>query len=121
MLGGALAECLRHIGVLSPGYAGPVGQGRQPEDIRIAQAVTIELPTGYSRSLVAGSLWREVGSLVQGKVFRPVDSVFSIEGRHVHEAYLVVRQGRLEGFYLPAEKSFSALRSPVPLNLGNPS
>jgi len=35
--------------------------------------------------------------------------VFAIEGRNVHEAYLVVRSDTLHGFYLPGEGNFSAL------------
>jgi hypothetical protein len=35
--------------------------------------------------------------------------VFTVEGSHIHEAYLVVDSGTLVGFYLPAEQSYSKL------------
>jgi hypothetical protein len=47
-----------------------------------------------------------------------VGTVFTIEGRNVHEAYLIVAQSQmLVGFFLPAESSLSLLPSPVQLLL----
>ncbi|WP_234480884.1 hypothetical protein [Paraburkholderia nemoris] len=45
--------------------------------------------------------------------------MFTIEGRQVHEAYLVVAKGSLVGFYLPGEAHFSPLDKPVPVMLGD--
>ncbi|SCK49853.1 hypothetical protein VAR608DRAFT_4980 [Variovorax sp. HW608] len=87
-------------------------------DARLPSDVSIRLATGYSRSLPAGSQWRPIGQLLQGQVYRPLDSVFTIEGRQVHEAYLVVRADVLTGFYLPAEGRFSPLDPPVQLPKG---
>ena len=87
-------------------------------DARLPSDVGIRLSTGYSRSLPAGSQWRPVGQLLQGQVYRPLDSVFTIEGKQVHEAYLVVRGDMLTGFYLPAESRFSPLDPPVQLPKG---
>jgi hypothetical protein len=87
-------------------------------DIAIASDVAIQLATGYRRSLPAGSRWRKVGSVPQGDVYRPVDTVFTIEGRHVHEAYLVLTPQRaLTAFYLPGESNLSTLAAPIPLPL----
>jgi hypothetical protein len=41
--------------------------------------------------------------------------VFTLEGANIHEAWLVIRGAALVGFYLPAERAFSPLTSPVPL------
>jgi hypothetical protein len=60
-----------------------------------------------------------VGSIAQGQVFRSVDSVLTIEGRQVHEAYLVISGGALLGFYLPGESNYAALEAPVPLFIGD--
>lgn len=78
-------------------------------DLLVTSDVPVELATGYTRTIPANSRWRAVGTLPQGTVYRPVDTVFAIEGRNVHEAYLVVRSGALHGFYLPGEGNFSAL------------
>jgi hypothetical protein len=90
----------------------------QPREIVVAAPVSIELSTGYKRQLAAGSRWREVGSLREGIVYMPVGTVFTIEGRDVHEAYLVVQDGRLHGFYLPAESRYSPLQPSIPIDTG---
>ena len=86
---------------------------------KLRQNVTIELPTRYTRTLFEGSRWRAAGAIPQGLVYRPVDTVLTIEGSQVHEAYLVLSGGNLVGFYLPAESSYSALSKPVPLTFGD--
>ena len=86
--------------------------------VSVQSSVHIQLPTGYKRDLAAGSRWRPVGRVPQGDVYRPVGTVFTIEGEQVHEAYLVVADHKLVGFYLPAEARYSALAEPLSLSLG---
>ncbi len=81
----------------------------------LADAMTVTFDTGYARTLKAGSRWLAVGTLAQGTVYKPVGDVFTLEGSHVHEAWLVCNDGRLVGFYLPAERGFSPLKTPVAL------
>jgi hypothetical protein len=50
-----------------------------------------------------------VGTVPQGKVYRPIDAVLTVEGTHMHEAWVVADGEKLVGFYLPVEKSFVAL------------
>jgi hypothetical protein len=83
------------------------------------QDVSIRLASGYSRNIAAHSRWILVGEIPQGRVFKPVGIVFTIEGRQVHEAYLVVQGDLLVGFYLPGEGHFSPLDQPVSLSLEN--
>ena len=97
---------------LAPVAATPAGV------VRVENAVHVELPTGYKRDLTAGSRWRLVGRVPQGDVYRPVETVFTIEGEQVHEAYLVVADHKLVGFYLPAEARYSALAAPLSISLG---
>lgn len=87
--------------------------------IRLEREALIVLSTGYKRRLKPDSKWRLVGSVPQGQVFRPMDSVLTIEGRQVHEAYLVISGGKLVGFYLPGESNYAALEAPVPLSIGD--
>ena len=89
-----------------------------PQDLRLAAPTTLTLPTGYQRTLGTAVTWRSVGRLPQGRVYRPVDSVFTIEGQQVHEAWLVVDETRLVGFYLPGESRYSPLDTPVRLPMG---
>lgn len=90
-----------------------------PRQIRIEQAATVTLDTAYERKIPADSIWRYTGTIAQGDVFRPVKTIFTIEGRQVHEAYLVLSGTRLVGFYLPGESNYSALSTPVILAIGN--
>lgn len=95
---------------------GPLPVGSPPTRLEI-EPVEIRLSTGYARTLPADR-WEWIGNLPQGRVYRPVDSVFSLEGRHVHEAYLVLDGATLRGFYLPVEAAFSPLEPTISLKTG---
>ena len=82
-----------------------------------AQSTAIRLDSGYERTVAKGTQFVEVGTLPKGRVLKPVDSVFTIEGAHIHEAYLVLDGQRIVGFYLPVERAFSPLSYPVSLPL----
>lgn len=85
--------------------------------IDITQETIVTLPQGYRSRLSAGTRWQKVGTVPQGEVYRIVSGVFTIAGRNVHEAYLVLTPARaLVGFYLPGESNLSPLASPVPLS-----
>ena len=45
----------------------------------------------------------------QGEVYKSRDQVLTVEGYHVHEAYLVVASDELMGFYLPVEHNFAPI------------
>ena len=91
-----------------------------PESPRPVMTVTaplsVQLDTAYRRSVAGGSRWVRVGRLAQGEVYKPHRDVFTIEGAHIHEAYLVVDHDRLVGFYLPAERAFSPLSQQLPIH-----
>jgi hypothetical protein len=86
------------------------------QSFTLAQRVGLASAAGYYSEMRAGSRWVNVGSIAEGEVFRPENSVFQVEGRHVHEAYVVIHDGKVVGFYLPVEKSFSPLTEAVPLS-----
>ena len=77
------------------------------DTIEIVQNASIPVGPGYERVIARGSVWRRIGRSAEGEVFKPVDRVFTIEGAHVHEAYLVLDGDRVVGFYLPVERAFS--------------
>ncbi|WP_254700423.1 hypothetical protein [Trinickia violacea] len=85
----------------------------------VKQDAIVHLASGYERRIAAQSRWRSAGTLPQGQVLRPVGTVFTIEGRQVHEAWLVVAGEELVGFYLPGESHFSPLDKPVVISLGD--
>jgi hypothetical protein len=84
----------------------------------VQQDVVIHLSSGYERTVTAQSKWRLIGRLPQGEVLRPVGTIFTIEGKQEHEAYLVVTADKLTGFYLPGESHYSPLENPVSINFG---
>lgn len=78
--------------------------------IEILEEASVLVGPGYRRVIGRGSVWMRIGRSVQGDVYKPVDRVFTVEGKHIHEAYLVLVGDRVVGFYLPVERAFS----PVP-------
>ena len=104
----------------SPARLQPFALPGQPVPRVLAQETRITLDTGYTRTLKAGGRWRAAGTVDQGDVYRPVGDVFTLEGAHIHEAWLVVRDGVLIGFYLPAEHGYSPLGATAPLHFTNP-
>ncbi len=77
-----------------------------PQRITITASVTVVPPSMYKREIRAGSQWRLVGRVAQGAVYRPIETVFTVESAHVHEAYLVIDGRTLVGAYLPVERAF---------------
>ena len=75
------------------------------------------LDSGYERVIEAGTEFMELGRIREGRVLKPLGTVITIEGAHMHEAYPVESDGRLVGFYLPVERAFSPLSRPVDLAL----
>ena len=104
----------------TPARLQPLVTADQPAPRMLAKEVVLTLDTGYTRTLKAGSRWRVAGDVDQGDVYRPVGNVFTLEGANIHEAWLVVRNGTLVGFYLPAEHGYSPLGATAPLQLTNP-
>ncbi|MDR6450468.1 hypothetical protein J2794_006609 [Paraburkholderia terricola] len=85
--------------------------------VRVVSSVTVRLASGYSREVHGDSLWQPVGQIPQGVVLKPVGAVFTIEGRQVHEAYLVTKANTLVGFFLPGESHFSPLDPPQSITI----
>ncbi len=48
-------------------------------------------------------------------MFRSRDQILMLECSNVYEAYRVVREGRLMGFFLPVQQGFVGLAEPVVL------
>lgn len=87
------------------------------EVVRVVSDVEIEPDSGYSRALPRGYKLTAAGAINEGEVYRPTEGVFTVEGANMHEAWIVIRQNRLVGFYLPVEKSFVTLSKTQPIQL----
>ena len=105
----ALAACapevVRHPAQLA---AGPSGHRFVSE-----RAVTAPVNWSYHTEVPAGVEFVELGTIGEGRVLKPLNRVITVESANVHEAYPVVDQGRLVGFYLPYEHAFSPIH-PAP-------
>jgi len=109
-----LAGCAAEVKV-QPAQLAPLAQ--PVAEVVLASDLPVRLSTGYTRTVPQRSRWRGVGTLAQGTVYQPVNTVFAIEGRNVHEAWLVVRGGTLQGFWLPGESHYSPLDPPLSIPL----
>lgn len=87
------------------------------ERITIRHDIEATPPTGYRRTLKAGSTWAKVGTTPQGTVYKIENDVFSLVGAHQHEAHAVIANGSLVGFYLPVEQAFVDISPDIPLHL----
>lgn len=89
-----------------------------PATVRFAASAPPRLKNGHLRKgLEDGTTWERAGAIPQGTVYRPVGHVFQVYSGNVHEAYIVVSEGRLVGVFLPVERAFVPMREPVPVTL----
>ena len=86
-------------------------------DFQLTGPVTAHLGTGFPTHLLGGSHWTKVGTVPEGSVYRTPDQIVKVEGSNIQEAWIVVSNGTLVGFYQPVEKTFAPLASPVALPL----
>jgi hypothetical protein len=75
----------------------------------LEKEVNFVLDKGFTRKLKQGTKWNYVGTISYGDVFRTKDQILTVEASNIHEAYIVVSAGKLVGFYLPVERSYSPL------------
>jgi hypothetical protein len=109
-----LAGCASEV-VRYPAELTAVGQ--QQKRYTTSQSVPLRFDSGYDRTIMAGTGFVEAGTIKQGTVLKPTNTVLTVEGMHMHEAYLVVQGGRIVGFYLPADRAFAPVTQPVPITL----
>lgn len=73
----------------------------------LEQDVPIRLGFGYNRVLRKGTRWTYVGTIANGDVYKTTDQVLTVEASNIHEAYIVLEDRKLVGFYLPVEKTYT--------------
>jgi len=86
------------------------------ESFTLNEAVEISrTPCGYKRTLNQYSSWDYVGTIPEGDVYKPRNQVLTVECSNVYEAYVVVSEGFLVGFYLPVESGFVPIKKKIEL------
>lgn len=83
----------------------------------LEKELDVSCGTGYSTKLKQGTRWNYVGTLTYGDVYKTKDQILTVEGSNIYEAYIVVSNDKLVGFYLPVEKSYSPISKPKELNI----
>lgn len=89
----------------------------QKPGFRLEEEVNVSLGTGYSRKLNRGTTWQYVNTITQGDIFETKDQILTVEGSNIFEAFIVVSDKKLVGFFLPVEETYSPLSTPKPLSM----
>ena len=84
---------------------------------KLEKDIDFSCGTGYNRKLKQGTRWNYVGTVTYGDVYKTNDQILTVEGSNIYEAYIVVSNDKLVGFYLPAEQSYSPLSKPKELHI----
>jgi hypothetical protein len=88
------------------------------ESFIVTEEVKLDsLPCGFNRIIKKDTRWKQTGKIPDGVVFKPVETCFTIECSNVFEAYLVIRENMIIGFYLPVEKGFVQNKKPTKITI----
>ncbi len=103
----ALGSCATDIGshVRDPVRLGPL---RGVKELRWTERRRVALAGGLAVTPIpAGSVWRPVGSLPEGTVYKCEEAAFAVGSGNTCEAFLVVAaSGEPAGVYLPTRQAF---------------
>lgn len=75
------------------------------------------IASGWATPLKKGTIWKRVGRIAEGDVIATRDQILTVEASNVFEAQPVINQGKVVGFFLPVEKSFTPADPPVAITL----
>lgn len=81
--------------------------------IELESDTSIDVGTGFPRLVPRGTAFKQVGTIPQGDVFKPISFTLTLEGANVHEAFFVIKNFDLVGFYLPVEGAFVLPKSKI--------
>lgn len=82
----------------------------------LKEGITIKANNASASILNAGTKWREIGTINQGSVYRTKDQVVIVNSFNVYEGYIVVKDSKVVGYYLPIEQTFVETK-PISINL----
>jgi len=77
----------------------------------------VTLVSGWATPLKKGTNWRQVGKIKEGDVLTTGNQIVTVEASNLFEAYPVVDGGKVVGFFLPVERSFTPADPPVSIDL----
>ncbi len=94
----------------------------QPLDLafrqmRITSTVEARSSAGFRSVLPLGAVLEPRGQITEGVVMAPRNVVLTAEGAHIAEAYAVISGSTWVGFWLPVQRAFSPLQTPVVIQM----
>lgn len=104
---------LAHVS-FTPTQFAPQAEGDKSFALKESIHIT-EAPCGYDRTLRQDTRWDLMGTIPEGNIYKSQDQVLTVECSNVHEAYIVVLDGSIVGFYLPVEKGFVKISNKIKL------
>ena len=91
----------------------------QKPSFKLEDEVNVHLGTGYNRKLNKETEWHYVNTISQGDIFKTNDQVLTVEGSNIFEAFIVVSEKKLVGFFLPVEETYYPLSTSKSLPMVN--
>jgi len=82
----------------------------------LTEKINVTLQSGSTTHLKLNTTWEHVGTIEQGEVYKTKDQIVTIRGPNMFEAYLVISEERIVGFYLPIEKGYARISKPIIIN-----
>ncbi len=82
----------------------------------LMEKADVPLESWSTTHLKPNTKWEYVGTIEQGDVYKTKDQIVTVKGSNMFEAYLVLSQEEIVGFYLPFEESFAPIPRPVKIN-----
>jgi hypothetical protein len=79
--------------------------------------VSVKLISSWASKLKKGTRWRVVGHIEQGEILKTQDQVVAVTGSNMYEAEPVIKDGKIVGFFLILENSFTPANPPKTLEL----
>jgi hypothetical protein len=83
----------------------------------LEESADIPLKSWSTTHLNANTIWTYVGTIDQGDVYKSKDQTVTVWGSNLYEAYPVIKENMLYGFYLPVEKTFTAIKKPTVIKI----
>jgi hypothetical protein len=111
----ALAGCMSVP--ITPTAFTPADKAAAARPSQLTRPVAVLLPNETGVSLPGGSQWILAGSIPQGQVYRKANGTLMVDAQRLREAYLVVSNQALTGFYFPGESAYTPVSHATALHL----
>jgi hypothetical protein len=113
----AVSACAFNVVILQKTPAQLVATPPSEQGWSLTAETHATLAAGWASTLRPGTLWHRTGTIAEGDVLHTKDQLVTIEASNSYQADIVVRDGRLVGFFLPVDHVFTACSPPIAIAL----